>query len=141
MDKHFSMTDEGSVEQYLGVKVERNNGSVKLSQPYLIEWIIDTIGGMQTSNANSMVPGSVKSCRNGNIYGAFWTDFSFLLPLRQHLRTFRTPEKTNVAVSATFLNERTLFLLIVFKISALEQKRTTRIIRRHFFSFFFIIFT
>ena len=37
MDKHFSMTDEGSVEQYLGVKVERNNGSVKLSQPYLIE--------------------------------------------------------------------------------------------------------
>ena len=46
MDKHFSMTDEGSVEQYLWVKVERKNGSVKLSQPYLIQRIIDAIGGM-----------------------------------------------------------------------------------------------
>ena len=47
------MTDEGSVEQYLGVKVERKNGSVKLSQPYLIQRIIDTIGGMPTSNVKA----------------------------------------------------------------------------------------
>ena len=53
MEKHFSMTDEGSVEQYLGVKVERKNGSVKLSQPYLIQRIIDAIGGMQTSNVKA----------------------------------------------------------------------------------------
>ena len=50
MDRHFFMTDEGSVEQYLGVKVETKNGSVKLPKPHLIQRIIGAISGMQTCN-------------------------------------------------------------------------------------------
>ena len=44
------MTNEGLVEQYLGVKVEWKNDSVKLSQQFLIQRIIDAIGGIKTSN-------------------------------------------------------------------------------------------
>jgi hypothetical protein len=41
----FNMTDEGNLNDYLGVKVEHlDNGSIKLSQPHLIQQVIDDIG-------------------------------------------------------------------------------------------------
>ena len=45
------------------------------------------------------------------------TENTILKTSQEHEKlTFRTPEKPIVAVLATFLNERTLFLLIVCKI-------------------------
>ena len=41
----FDITDEGSITDYLGVKVESlSDGSIKLSQPHLIQQVIDDIG-------------------------------------------------------------------------------------------------
>ena len=47
MGEHFTMTDEGSVENYLGVEVEKKQGSITLSQTFLIRRIWDAIGGME----------------------------------------------------------------------------------------------
>lgn len=48
----FDLTDEGSIADYLGVKVTpQDDGSIKLSQPHLIQQIIDDIGfNERTSN-------------------------------------------------------------------------------------------
>ena len=41
----FEMTDEGNITDYLEVKVEYlKNGSIKLSQPHLIQQVIDDLG-------------------------------------------------------------------------------------------------
>jgi hypothetical protein len=43
--RSFDMTDEGIINDYLGVKVENmTDGAIKLSQPHLIQQIIDDIG-------------------------------------------------------------------------------------------------
>ena len=43
MEEHFTMTDEGSVENYLGMKVEKKQCSITLSQLFLIHRIMDTM--------------------------------------------------------------------------------------------------
>ena len=41
----FDLTDEGTLTDYLGVKVEHMaDGSIKLSQPHLIQQVIDDLG-------------------------------------------------------------------------------------------------
>ena len=41
----FDMTDEGNLTDYLGVKVEHlDDGSIKLSQPHLIQQVLDDLG-------------------------------------------------------------------------------------------------
>ena len=41
----FDLTEEGDLTDYLGVKVEHlNDGSIKLSQPHLIQQVIDDLG-------------------------------------------------------------------------------------------------
>jgi Reverse transcriptase (RNA-dependent DNA polymerase) len=41
LKQHFNITDEGEIDDYLGVKVERlPDGSIKLSQPHLIDSIL-----------------------------------------------------------------------------------------------------
>ena len=41
----FEITDEGDVDEYLGVKIERQeDGTVKMYQPYLITQILETLG-------------------------------------------------------------------------------------------------
>jgi hypothetical protein len=42
--KHFNITDQGQIDDYLGVKVERRaDGSIKLSQPHLIDSILNDL--------------------------------------------------------------------------------------------------
>jgi hypothetical protein len=44
-NRAFDMTDEGTLNDYLGVKVEHmKDGAIKLSQPHLIQQIIDDMG-------------------------------------------------------------------------------------------------
>ena len=46
------MTDEGSIEEYLGIKIDHNNdGSYMMSQPFLIDRIINFIPGMSESRS------------------------------------------------------------------------------------------
>jgi len=41
----FEITDEANVDEYLGVKIERQeDGTVKMYQPYLITQILETLG-------------------------------------------------------------------------------------------------
>jgi hypothetical protein len=44
LGKHFKITDQGQIDDYLGVKVERKpDGSIKLSQPHLIDSILNDL--------------------------------------------------------------------------------------------------
>ena len=38
------MTDEGNIEDFLGVNIERKEGNIKLSQTHLIEQVIKDLG-------------------------------------------------------------------------------------------------
>ena len=51
LQKDFSLTDEGDIDKYLGIKVETNSkGETKLSQPHLIDRIITAVPGMSEAN-------------------------------------------------------------------------------------------
>jgi hypothetical protein len=44
LSKHFNTTDQGQIDDYLGVKVKhRANGSIKLSQLHLIDSILNNL--------------------------------------------------------------------------------------------------
>ena len=49
LEKHgFKITDEGTMETYLEIRLDHySDGSFKMSQPYLIDRIIETIPGMK----------------------------------------------------------------------------------------------
>ena len=43
-DEKFELTDEGSIDKYLGLKIaEKQDRTYKLKQPYLIKYIIDEL--------------------------------------------------------------------------------------------------
>ena len=42
--ENFEVTDEGNIEDVLGVNIERKEGKIKLSQPHLIEQFINDLG-------------------------------------------------------------------------------------------------
>ena len=48
--KNYTITDEGEMEEYLGIKLERTDDTIKMSQPLLINRIIETIPGMKKAN-------------------------------------------------------------------------------------------
>ena len=41
---NLEVTDKGNIEDFLGVNIERMEGKIKLSQPYLIEQVIKDLG-------------------------------------------------------------------------------------------------
>ena len=47
----FKLTDEGSMEEYLGMSIKRNKESFIVSQPHHIERIISSIPGMENSRS------------------------------------------------------------------------------------------
>ena len=50
MKKKYVITDEGNTEEYLGIKLEHSGNEIRMSQPLLIERIIDSILGMRQAN-------------------------------------------------------------------------------------------
>ena len=45
LGRRFDITDEGDIDEYLGVKVTRmKNGTIELTQPHLIDSIISDLG-------------------------------------------------------------------------------------------------
>ena len=52
----YDITDEGNVDEYLGVKVEQQlDGQIKLLQPHLIQQIIDDMG-FRDNTATKVTP-------------------------------------------------------------------------------------
>ena len=46
-NRKFKLTDKGTMEEYLGIQIDHNDdGSFRMSQPFLIERIINFIPGM-----------------------------------------------------------------------------------------------
>ena len=59
--RKFKLTDEGTMEEYLGIQIDHNNdGSYRMSQPFLVDRIINFIPGMsEARSANSPACSSV----------------------------------------------------------------------------------
>ena len=52
--RKYKLTDEGTMEEYLGIKIDHNvDGSYRMSQPFLIERIINFIPGMTEARSTS----------------------------------------------------------------------------------------
>ena len=50
----FEITDEGEVDEYLGVKIEKQeNGTIKMYQPYLIRQILEALGYNEKTKAKN----------------------------------------------------------------------------------------
>jgi hypothetical protein len=50
----LNITDEGDLSDYLGVKIERlPNGTIKLSQPHLIQQIMTTLGSTRAQKSST----------------------------------------------------------------------------------------
>jgi hypothetical protein len=66
----FKMTNEGDISDYLGVKVEKlKNGCIKLSQPHLIQKILDDLGfNERTKTAATPAASTIKLGRD--LHGA-----------------------------------------------------------------------
>jgi hypothetical protein len=57
----FDVSDEGDISDYLGVKVERHpQGKIKLSQPHLIQQIIDDLW-LQSNSKEFLTPASISA--------------------------------------------------------------------------------
>ena len=50
LKRKYAITDEGNMEEYLGIKLEHSGNEIRMSQPLLIERIIDSIPGMRHAN-------------------------------------------------------------------------------------------
>jgi len=60
LQAHFKITDEGEVDDYLGVKVERfEDGSIKLSQPHLIDSILKDLHFVDVNVASTPAASTV----------------------------------------------------------------------------------
>ena len=44
--KRYTITDEGAMDEYLGIKLEHTGNQIRMSQPLLINRIIKAIPGM-----------------------------------------------------------------------------------------------
>ena len=56
-NKDFELTDEGSIDKYLGVKIDDIDGnSFKMSQPFLIQRIIEFLGLQENKNKGRDTP-------------------------------------------------------------------------------------
>ena len=48
--KKYTITDDGNMEEYVGIQLKYTGNSIRISQPLLIERIIDTSPGMRNTN-------------------------------------------------------------------------------------------
>ena len=65
----FKMTDEGTLGDYLGVKIDYlDNGTIKLSQPHLIQQILDDLGFNERTGTKA-TPAAVAVKLNRDLHG------------------------------------------------------------------------
>jgi len=64
------MTDEGTLSDYLGVEVQPlDNGTIKLSQPHMIDGILSDLGMSQSTTKKKMTPASTAVKLNRDVDG------------------------------------------------------------------------
>ena len=51
--ERYVIIDEGEMEEYLGIKLEHTYNSIRMSQPLLIERIIDAVPNMNKANPDN----------------------------------------------------------------------------------------
>ena len=69
-NKNFILTDEGSLDKYLGVDVKtKKDGSLELAQPFLIERILTLLGMKDESVHNTKPTPAVEPLLNKDIMG------------------------------------------------------------------------
>ena len=51
LNRGYKLTDEGSLEEYLGMSIKRESGTFTISQPHLIDRIIAAVPGMSNSRS------------------------------------------------------------------------------------------
>jgi hypothetical protein len=72
----FRITDEGDLADYLEVKIEQlPNGTIKLSQPHLIQQVLDDLGfSSQTKSQPTPAASTIKLNRDphGKAHGEGW---------------------------------------------------------------------
>ena len=52
--KRYTITDEGEMEEYLGIKLEHMGNKIRMSQPLLINRIVEVIPGMSKANPSKI---------------------------------------------------------------------------------------
>ena len=82
LETNFILTDEGEVSTYLGVKVSKDstNGSITLTQPFLIQRIITALGSAVTNANTKRTPAQHKVILSKDEYG----------PARKQLWNYRS---------------------------------------------------
>ena len=80
--RKFKLPDEGTMEEHLGILITHNDdGSYRMSQPYLIDRIIDSIPGMTDARgAKSPAYSSVILTKEGDGVARkeHWISFRYL---------------------------------------------------------------
>ena len=52
--KRYTITDEGQMDEYLGIKLEHSDNKIRMTQPLLINRIIEAIPGMTKANPSKI---------------------------------------------------------------------------------------
>ena len=47
----FKITDEGTIEEYLGLQIQQSDETFRISQPHLIDRIIQSVPGMKDARS------------------------------------------------------------------------------------------
>ena len=96
---YFNITDEGNIETYLGTQIDHEPGFMRMSQPNLINRIIEAIPGMDKANPKSILMPSNKILtkdENGKERQEAWNYRSIIGML-------------NYLVNTTFQNQHTRY--------------------------------
>ena len=76
LGQRFDIMDEGDIGEYLGVKVTRmENGTIELTQPHLIDGIINNLGFKETTKGKDTPAPSTASINrdiNGKDHDKSW---------------------------------------------------------------------
>lgn len=92
--KRYAITDEENMEEYLGIKLEHTGDSIRMSQPLLIERIIDAVPGMRKANPVKYpaLPSVILTKdENGNIRREHW-NYRSLIGMLNFLTNSSHPE-------------------------------------------------
>ena len=54
LKEHYTITDEGEMDEYLGIKLEHSGNQIRMTQPLLIDRIIEAIPRMKKANPSNV---------------------------------------------------------------------------------------
>ena len=106
--KNFDITEEGDIEEYLGIQIDHESGFMRMSQPNLINRIINAIPGMDKANPKPipMSPTLIMTKDiNGKIRQEDWNYRSLIGMLNYLVNTTHPELAYSVHQCAIFYND------------------------------------